>query len=166
MAIEYEVVPLVAAALFSLIAINDSRAHEPCLASPGVGERSYLIEILLCAADSPRCKPDGMRVCRAGRAENPEVEAPSIPDIPDGYVITGGELFSAIYDMATRGFGNVNVTAHGGSGAYCDQHSWYDMRADWTRDDASDKMTVDVCVHYDKWSGTLPIKPCLPPVSN
>ena len=90
----------------------------------------------------------------------------SIPDIPDGYVITGGELFSSVYDMATRGFGNVNVTAHGGSGAYCNQHSWYDMRADWTRDDASDRMTIDICVHYVKWSGTLPTKPCLPPVSN
>ncbi|WP_158818101.1 hypothetical protein [Methylocapsa sp. S129] len=157
---------LLAAALFSLGAIHRGQAHEPCPASPGVDQPGYLVEILLCTADSPRCKPDGTHVYKAGRGANPELEALSIQDIPDGDVITGGELFTSVYDMATRGFGAVNVAVHGGPGDYCHQHYWYDMRAAWTGDDASDKMTVEVCIHYNKWTGSLPIKPCAPPIGN
>jgi len=154
---------VLAAALLSLAATGSGRANEMCPGSHDTDQQGYLIEIRLCAADSPRCKPRGGPMYKARRAASRELETLSIPDVPDGYVIAGGELYSSVYEMATRGFANVHFASHGDSADYCSQHHLIDMAADWTGDDTSDNFGIDACVRFKKWSGATPTKPCPPP---
>ena len=87
----------------------------------------------------------------------------SFPDIPDGQVITGGELFSSLYDLQTRGFNNVRIRSYGDAADYCSRHHLFDMTADWTGDDASDNMRIEVCLRFKKWEDAMPTAPCPQP---
>jgi hypothetical protein len=157
---------IVAFALVSLGATASGRASEPCPATAGVDQPGYLVDILLCTVHAPRCRPHGMQVYKAGRGASPEVQPLPLANIPDGYVITGGELFSSTYEMATLGFRDVSITSHSDAADYCSRHSLYDMRAEWAGSDMSDHMTIQICVRYTKWTGILPTKPCSPLASN
>jgi hypothetical protein len=154
---------LIAASLLFWPASTQSRAAEMCPASPDGDQQGYLIEIGLCTADSPRCRSRGAPLYKARRPENAETETLSIPDIPDGYVITGGELYSSVYELATRGFKNVRFAGHGDASDYCSRHRLLEMRAEWTGDDASDNFKIDACVRFAKWAGATPAEPCPPP---
>ena len=154
---------LAAAAALFLQAPAYGRENELCPAAPSSDQQGYLVEIRLCSADSPRCKPRGDLVYKARRAGNREVEALSFSDIPDDDVITGGELFTSLYDLQTRGFNNIKISGHGAAADYCSRHSQFDMAADWTGDDASDSVRIEVCLRFKKWEGAAPTKPCPPP---
>jgi hypothetical protein len=154
---------MIAAAALVLQAPAYGRENEFCPASPVSDQQGYLVEIRLCAADSPRCKPRGDLVYKARRADNREVETLSLPDIPETAVITGGELFTSLYDLQTRGFNNIKISAHGAATDYCSRHSLFDMAADWTGDDVSDNMRIEICLRFKKWEGAGPTKPCATP---
>jgi hypothetical protein len=152
--------PPTLAALLFLASGARGAPGEACQGASSDGLPGYLVEIRLCSADSPRCKPGAHSTYRARRAALREMQTFSIPEIPDGYVISGGELFSSVYDLATRGFANVSLADHGDPGDYCSRHSFFEMGADWTGDDATDAIDVDVCVRYAKWSGPPPATSC------
>ncbi|MGD0722114.1 MAG: hypothetical protein ABR970_13840 [Roseiarcus sp.] len=152
--------PPTLAALLFLASAARGASGEACRAAPSGGLPGYLVEIRLCNADSPRCKAGASPIYRARRPALREMETFSIPEIPDGYVIDGGELFSSVYDLATRGFANVSFAGHGDPADYCSRHSSFEMGADWTGDDATDAIDVEVCVRYAKWPGLPPATPC------
>jgi len=154
---------LAVASALSLQAPTYGRENETCPTSPGSDQQGYLVEIRLCSADSPRCKPRGDIVYKARRALNRETEMLSFPDIPDGQVITGGASFSSLYDLQTRGFNNVRIRSHGDAADYCSRHHLFDMTADWTGDDASDNMRIEVCLRFKKWEDAMPTAPCPQP---
>jgi hypothetical protein len=152
-----------AAAALLLQAPAYGRENELCPAAPGSDQQGYLVEIRLCAADSPRCKSRGDLVYKARRASDREVETLSFPYIPDADVVTGGELFTSLYDLQTRGFNNMKISGHGAVTDYCSRHSLFDIVADWTGDDASDSMRIEICLRFEKWEGAAPTKPCATP---
>lgn len=156
-------VVLVVSALLSWESTGSGRAGEPCPASQGVDQRGYLVEVHLCAADSRRCSPHGRPTYKAELATHRQAAALTINDIPDGYVISGGELFTSSYDLATRGFNNVHIARHGDPGDYCGQHFFFDMGADWSGNDAEDSMNIEICVCYEKWPDAVPRQGCVPP---
>ncbi len=90
-----------------------SATEEPCTNGPR-GERvGFLRTVLLCPMDSPKCKPDQVQVFRAQRSDSWSAEAMLIPDIPDGYVITGGDLIDpSPYRVTNMGFNKISVTSY------------------------------------------------------
>ena len=115
----------------------------------------------LCTAASAWCKPSEGPVYKARPIAKREAATLSIPDIPDGYVITGGELLGSAYDLTNRGFSHVRVTSHGDVADYCARHFFYDISADWTGNDPDDHMNIEICIRYEKWSGAMPTKACI-----
>jgi len=149
-----------------LLAAAGPVGAEPCPPGPGVDQAGDLVEILLCAGNSPRCKPDGGRVYHAARGAAQTAQVLTDPNIPDGYVISGGDLFSSTYDMATRGFHNLSISSHAGDGDYCSQHDLYELRVDYTGDDPSGRMKVEICLRYRAWPGAIPPGRCPPSVGH
>ena len=141
-----------------------SAMEEPCATQSGDeagGRVGYLRTILLCAADSLRCKPDQTRVFRAEPTGSWNTEAMMIPDIPDGYVITGGDqLDPSAYRLRNLGFNSVKVTNYTNANDYCTQHYWYYMHADHISEESDDRARIKICVYYDKWRGSAPAAPC------
>lgn len=150
---------LIVATLVSTCATTQGWAVEACPPS-SADSPGLMVQIHLCAADARRCKADDAIAYRARRPADRELTALSVPEIPDGWVIVGAELFSSGYDLASRGFKDVRFAAHGAPSDYCGRHGQIDMRADWTGDDVGDQMTIDVCVRYEKWSGPRSAEPC------
>lgn len=144
-----------------------SVTEEPCRTGPA-GERvGYLRTVLLCAMDSPSCKPDQAKVFRAQRAGSWSAEAMLIPDIPDGDVITGGDMVDpSPYRLTNMGFNKVSVTNYTNAGDYCTQHYWYYLHANWISDELSDRARIKICVYYDNWKGAEPPATCPAPVAN
>jgi hypothetical protein len=141
--------------------------EEPCTNGPGGDRVGYLRTILLCPIDSPQCKPDQVQVFRAQHSSSWSSEAMLIPDIPDGYIITGGDLLDpSAYRVASLGFNRISVTNYVSASDYCTQHYWYYLRANWISSDPSDKLRIKICVYYDKWQGAQPPEKCSPPVVN
>src|SRR5208283_2016657 len=120
-----------------------SAAEQPC-ATGSVGESStrvgYSRTILLCSADSFRCKPDETQVVRTQQAGSWNTQALLIPDIPDGYVIIGGDLLNpSIYNIRNMGFDGIKVTNYTNANDYCTQHYWYYIHADHTDQEPEDR---------------------------
>jgi hypothetical protein len=150
-------------ALLLLLPVSPVRGDESCPPSPGRDDPGRLVEIQICAADARRCGAGGKPAYKAGRTASPEVQSLAIPDIPEGYIITGAELFTSTYDLGTRGFGHFSFASHGDVNDYCARHGRLDMSAEWTGEDPSDKMTIEACVRFEKWSGPAPIGTCPAP---
>src|SRR5208282_1813145 len=131
--------------------------EEPCATGPN-GERvGFLRTILLCPMDSPSCKPDQVQVFRAQRSGSWSGEAMLIPDIPDGYVITGGDLIDpSPYRVTNEGFTRISVSDYTNATDYCTKHYWYYLHANWISSELSDKARIKICVYYDKWPGAKP----------
>jgi hypothetical protein len=144
-----------------------SSTEEPC-ATGANGERvGYLRTILLCPMESPQCKPDQVQVFRAQRSGSWNAEAMLVPDIPDGYVITGGDMVDpSPYSITNMGFNNVSVTNYTNASDYCTQHYWYYLHANWVSSEPADRARIKVCVYYDKWRGAQPAQACQPPTAN
>jgi hypothetical protein len=142
-----------------------SAAEEPCTNGPG-GERvGFLRTILLCPMDSPKCKADQVRVFRARRSDSWSAEAMLVPDIPDGYVITGGDLIDpSPYRLTNMGFNKISVTSYTNASDYCTKHYYYYLHANWISSEPSDRARIKICVYYDKWQGPQPREACPPPV--
>lgn len=145
-------------------------AEEPC-ATESIGEGraqvGYLKTILLCSADSLRCNPDQTRVVRTQQAGSWNTQALLIPDIPDGYVITGGDLLNpSVYSIRNMGFDRIKVTNYTNANDYCTQHYWYYMHADHTDSEPEDRARIKICVYYDKWRGDPPAERCPAPTIN
>jgi hypothetical protein len=140
-------------------------AEEPCTTDSG-GERvGFLRTVLLCPSDSPKCKPDQVKVFRAQRSDSWSAEAMLVPDIPDGYVITGGDLIDpSPYRLTNMGFNKVSVSSYTNASDYCTKHFYYYLHANWISSEPSDKARIEICVYYDKWPGSQPTEACPPPV--
>ena len=137
-------------------------ANDACPASAAGDQPGYMVEVLLCTAQSPRCKPDGTSVFQAKQAARAETETLATADVPAVDVITGAELYSASYDLTNRGFRDVSVARHAAAADYCSQHALYDVTAQWAGRDASDHVKIDVCIRHGAWSGAMPASPCAP----
>lgn len=142
-----------------------SATEEPCTNGPG-GERvGFLRTVLLCPMDSPKCKPDQVQVFRAQRSGSWNAEAMLIPDIPDGYVITGGDLIDpSPYRLTNMGFNKIIVTDYTNGSDYCTKHYYYYLHANWISSEPSDRARINICVYYDKWQGARPTAECPSPV--
>jgi hypothetical protein len=143
-----------------------SAAEEPCANGPG-GERvGFLRTVLLCPMDSPKCKPDQVKTFRAQRSDSWSTEAMIIPDIPDGYVITGGDLIDpSPYRLTNMGFNKVSVSGYTNGNDYCTKHFYYYLHANWISSEPSDRARIKICVYYDKWPGSRPTDECPSPVA-
>ncbi len=147
-----------------------SAAEEPC-ATESFGEAGarvgYLRTILLCSADSLRCNPDQTSVVRTQQAGSWNTQALLIADIPDGYVITGGDLLNpSVYSIRNMGFDRIKVTNYTDTNDFCTQHFWYYIHADHTSPEPEDRARIQICVYYDKWRGDPPAEPCPYPTEN
>jgi hypothetical protein len=141
--------------------------EEPCATGPNNEKVGYLRTILLCPADSPQCAPDQFRVFRAHHAGSWNAEAMLIPDIPDGYVITGGDMVDpSPYRITSMGFNSISVTNYANASDYCTRHYWYYLHANWISSEPSDRARITICVYYDKWPGAKPTDACPPPAAN
>jgi len=142
--------------------VAESVGEESC--STTNGAVGYARAIVLCTAGSPRCRPDQERKFRAQPPGGWNTEAMLIPDIPEGYVITGGDLIDpAVYQIRSRGFDGVRVTNYTNSNDYCTLHYWYYLHANWVSPDAADRVTVTLCIYYDRWRGAPPTEACALP---
>ena len=146
-------------------------AEEYSCTTESVGEGStrvgYLRAILLCSADSVRCKPDQTRVIRTQQAGSWNTQAMMIPDIPDGYVITGGDLLNpSAYRIRNLGFDRIKVTNYTDASDYCTQHYWYYVHADHISPEPEDRARISICVYYGKWQGDPPAEFCPHPTEN
>ena len=143
---------------------TSASAEEPCATGPN-GERvGFLRTVLLCPMDSPTCKPDQVGVFRAQRLGSWSGEAMLVPDIPDGYVITGGDLIDpSPYRVNNMGFSRIRVTDYINASDYCTKHYWYYLNANWISSELSDKARITICVYYDKWPGEKPAEACPAP---
>ncbi|MBV9222270.1 MAG: hypothetical protein JO366_15395 [Methylobacteriaceae bacterium] len=164
---------LLALGLFLAFDRQDSRqpmlnaTEEPCTDGPGGQRVGYLKTVLLCPVESPKCKPDQIQVFRAPRSGGWNAEAMLIPDVPEGYVITGGDVMDpSIYRITNMGFNSVSVTSYTNANDYCTQHYWYYLHANWISSDPSDRVRIKICVYYDKWQGTAPAGTCSEPTLN
>jgi len=140
-----------------------SATEEPCATDIGeVGLRvGYSRSLLLCAAESLRCKPDQTRVLSLQHPGSWNTQPMLIPDIPDGYVITGGDMLNpSRIILRNLGFDKIEVTNYTNANDYCTQHYWYYVHADHTSPEAEDRARVRLCVYYDKWRGDSPVEPC------
>jgi hypothetical protein len=142
-----------------------SATEEPCTTGAQGEERTgYLRTVLLCPEDSPQCQSDQVRVFRARRSGNWNAEAMLIPDIPDGDVITGGDMVDpSPYRVTSMGFNSVKVTKYENASDYCTQHYWYYLHANWISTEPSDKARITICVYYDRWPGAKPAEACPSP---
>jgi hypothetical protein len=148
---------------------SPSAANNEEACTTGVnGERNgYLRTVLLCSADSQSCSPDQRSVFQAHHAGAWNAEAMLIPDIPDGDVITGGDMVDpSPYHVTSMGFSGINVTNYTNSSDYCTQHYWYYLHANWISSDPLDKARITICVYFDKWDGPKPAEACAPPTSS
>jgi len=144
-----------------------SASEESCSTDTGERHTGYARTILLCTMDSPKCKPDQTRVFQARPPGAWNTEAMLIPDIPEGYVITGGDLVDpSIYRIRNMGFEGVSISNYNNSSDYCTQHYWYYFRAMWTSSDPTDQVSVSACIYYGKWQGVQPTDACPQPTSN
>lgn len=84
-----------------------SASEEPCSMESGGQRTGYLETILLCSMDSPKCNPDQTQAFRAQPAGAGSTQALLIPDIPDGYVITGGDVDPSMYRITSSGFNRI-----------------------------------------------------------
>ena len=141
--------------------------EESCSTDVGGGQRTgYAKTILLCTMESPKCKPDQTRVFQARPPGAWNTEAMLIQDIPEGYVITGGDLVDpSIYRIRNMGFESVSISNYSNSSDYCMQHYWYYFRAMWTSSDPTDQVSVRACIYYGKWQGAQPTDACPQPNS-
>jgi hypothetical protein len=145
---------------------SSTATEEPCTTGAGGERNGYLRTILLCSAASPSCAPDQRRVFQAHHAGDWNAEAMLVQDIPDGYVITGGDMVDpSPYQVASMGYSGVRVTSYANSSDYCTQHSWYYLRANWVSADPSDKARITICVYFDKWTGAKPSEACASPTA-
>jgi hypothetical protein len=139
-----------------------SETEESCTNGPGGDRVGFLRTVRLCAKDSPKCKPDQVRVFRAQRSDSWSAEAMLIPDIPDGYVITGGDLLDpSPFRITNMGFNRISVTPYANASDYCTKHYWYYLHANWISTEPSDTARITICVYYDKWPGKT--EACPPP---
>jgi hypothetical protein len=147
-----------------------SAAEEPCSTesvSGGGTQAGYLRTILLCSVDSLRCRPDRTRVVRALHADSWNTQAMLIPDIPEGYVITGGDLLNpSAYRIRNLGFDRIKITNYTSANDYCTQHYWYYIHADHISPEPEDRARISICVYYGKWQGDRPEEPCPYPTEN
>lgn len=135
--------------------------EEPCMTDSGGLRHGYGITILLCTMESPKCKPDQTRVFRAQAPGGWNTEAMHVADIPDGYVITGGDLLDpSVYNLRSLGFEGIRITDYTDSDDYCTKHYWYYLHANWVSSDPSDRVTITACIYYDKWQGAPPTDAC------
>jgi hypothetical protein len=135
--------------------------EEPCATGPNNERVGFLRAVLLCSMDSATCKPDQVRVFRAQRSGSWSGEAMLIPDIPDGYVITGGDLIDpSPYRVTNEGFTRISVSDYTNASDYCTKHYWYYLHANWISSEPSDKARIKICVYYDKWPGAKPAEAC------
>jgi hypothetical protein len=141
-----------------------SPEEEPCSMESGGQRVGYIRTILLCSMDSPKCNPDQSQVFRAQAVGGWSTQALMIPDIPDGYVISGGDVFDpSPYRIANVGFGKITITKYANSDDYCTQHYWYYMNANHISSDPEDRIRIKICVYYDKWQGAPTTESCPPP---
>jgi hypothetical protein len=144
-----------------------SASEESCSTDAGERRTGYTRTILLCTTESPKCKPDQTRVFQARPPGAWNTEAMLIPDIPEGYVITGGDLVDpSIYRIRNLGFEGVSISNYNNSTDYCTQHYWYYFRAMWTSSDPTDQVRVRACIYYGKWQGAQPSDACPQPTGN
>jgi hypothetical protein len=144
-----------------------SAMEEPCATDIGQGgpRVGYSKTILLCSVDSLRCKPDQTRVLALRNSGSWNTAAMMIPDIPDGYVITGGDMLNpSRIVLRNLGFDGIEVTPYSNPNDYCMQHYWYFVHADHTSPEPEDRARARICVYYDKWRGTSPLAPCPNPL--
>lgn len=142
-----------------------SAAEEPCETESGGHRVGYVRTILLCSMDSRRCNPDQTQVFRAQSAGNWSTQALLIDDIPDGYVIRGGDVIDpSMYRISNVGFGRIKITNYTNSNDYCTQHYWYYLSANHISPDPEDRIRIKVCVYYDKWQGKT--ETCPKPTAN
>ena len=143
--------------------VTASVGEEPCSTDNGTG---YTKAIVLCTMESPKCKPDQAGVFRAQPPGDWNAEAMLIRDIPEGYVITGGDLIDpSVYNLRSMGFDHVGITSYTNSSDYCTQHYWYYLHANWISSDPTDRVTIAACIYYNKWQGARPTEPCAPPIA-
>ncbi len=140
-----------------------SAMEETC--STNIGEfgirTGYSKTLLFCAADSLRCKPDQTRVVSLQHPGSWNTQAMLVADIPDGYVITGGDMLNpSRIILRNLGFDKITVTNYTNANDYCTQHYWYYIHADHTSSETEDRARVRICVYYDKWRGDSPVEPC------
>jgi hypothetical protein len=141
-------------------------SEESCSTDTGERRIGYARTILLCTMESPKCKPDQTRVFQAGPPGAWNTEAMLIPNIPEGYVITGGDLVDpSIYRIRNMGFESVRISRYNNSSDYCTQHYWYYFHAMWTSSDPTDQVSVKACIYYGKWQGAQPTDACPEPTS-
>jgi hypothetical protein len=141
-----------------------SVGEEPCSTGSGGLSSGYAKTIVLCTEESPKCKPDQTQVFRAQPPGDWNAEAMLVPDIPEGYVITGGDLIDpSVYNLRSLGFDHVAITNYANSSDYCTQHYWYYLRANWISSDPSDRVTITACIYYGKWRGAPPTEACAQP---
>ena len=144
-----------------------STTEETCSNGPEGDRVGYLRTVLLCPVGSPQCKPDQLRVFKARRSGSWNAEAMLIPDIPDGYVITGGDMMDpSPYRVTNMGFSGIKVTGYTNASDYCTQHYWYYLHANWISSEPTDRARISICVYYDKWSGAKPAEACPQPEAN
>jgi hypothetical protein len=71
-----------------------------------------------------------------------------IDDIPDGDVITGGDVVDpSAYRISSVGFGRLKITNYTNASDYCTQHYWYYMSANHTSSEPEDRIRIRVCVY-------------------
>lgn len=141
--------------------VSVSASEEPCSMESGGPRVGYLRTILLCSMDSLKCKPDQTQVFRAQPAGTWSTQALMIPDIPDGYVITGGDVVDpSVYRITNAGFTRLRITNYTNSNDYCTQHYWYYLSANHVSSDPEDRLRIRVCVYYDKWAGSPVTQSC------
>jgi len=147
--------------------VTASVGEEECSTGAGGLSTGYAKTIVLCTTESPKCKPDQTSVFRAQPPGDWNNEAMLVSDIPEGYVITGGDLIDpSVYNIRSRGFDHVAITNYANSSDYCTQHYWYYLRANWISSDPSDRVTITACIYYGKWQGTQPAEACAQPTSS
>ncbi len=107
-----------------------SDGEDPCMTDSGGLRNGYAKTIVLCTMEAPKCKPDQTRMFRAHPPGGWNTEAMLVADVPDGYVITGGDLIDpSVYNLRSLGFDGVRITNYTNSNDYCTQHYWYYLRA-------------------------------------
>ncbi len=142
-----------------------SAGEDPCMTDSGGLRHGYAKTIVLCTMDSPKCKPDQKSVFQAQQLGGWSTEAMLVTDVPDGYVITGGDLIDpSVYNLRSLGFQGIRISNYTNSNDYCTQHYWYYLHADWVSADPSDRVTITACIYYDKWQGAPPAEPCAEPI--
>ena len=84
--------------------VTPSVGEEECSTGAGGLSTGYTKTIVLCTTESPKCKPDQTQVFRAQPPGGWNTEAMLVPDIPEGYVITGGDLIDpSVYNSGAWG---------------------------------------------------------------